>query len=74
MTREIIQRQGRRKALGEKGGNFRYVLFAECHHGEAGGGITRDGASYVICLWSMFGFSGLSWVGSRGKNEEVVSH
>ena len=39
-----------------KGAGFMSPLIRGCWHRDAGGGLTRSGASYVICLGSIFSF------------------
>lgn len=62
------------KIYNEKKKDVWYALIGDGWHGEAGGRLTRSGASSMI-LWGIYlAFSSWSQVGSRHKKKLVVSY
>lgn len=64
-----MRTRGVEKLYDRKKERVRYVPYGGCRHQEAGGRLTRNGASYAIGLGSTFGFLWLvlSWKWRRNK-------
>lgn len=63
----LTDRQGSGKALSWKKGKLQLCLGWSCWHGEAGGRLTRSGASCLMVRGVYLAFSGWSYIGNGQK-------